>query len=66
MNWRTWLKSLVAAVIGGTANTLSAMLVDPVAFNINDLPKLGKLAIGSAIISLVLFLKQSPLPNDEK
>ncbi len=66
MNWRTWLKSLVAAVIGGTANTLSALLVDPVAFNINDLPKLGKLAIGSAIISLVLFLKQSPLPNDEK
>ena len=66
MNWRTWLKSLVAAVIGGTANTLSAMLVDPVAFNINDLPKLGKLAVGSAIISLVLFLKQSPLPNDEK
>jgi hypothetical protein len=57
-----WLYGMVAGVIGGTANTLAAVFVDPVAFNFNDLPKLGKLALAGAVISLVLYLKQSPLP----
>jgi len=61
-----WLYGLFAAVIGGTSNTIAAMIVDPTAFNMNDLPKLGKLALASALISLVLYLKQSPLPPLEK
>lgn len=59
---RTWIYGLIAGIIGGTANTLAAVFVDPVAFNFNDLPKLGKLAMAGAVISLVLYLKQSPLP----
>ena len=65
-NWKVWLHSLVASVIGGTANTLAAMFVDPTAFNTHDLPKLGKLALAGAIISLVLYLQKSPLPKLEE
>ncbi len=57
-----WFYGLMAGVVGGAANTIAAVLVDPVAFNFNDLSKLGKLALAGAVISLVLYLKQSPLP----
>jgi hypothetical protein len=62
----TWAYGLFAGIIGGAANTISAMLVDPVAFNFNDMPKLGKLALAGAVISAVLYLKQSPLPPLEQ
>ena len=67
MKWKVWAYSMGASVIGGAASTAAAMIVDPKAFNFDDLPKLGKLAIAGAVISLVFFLKQSPLPkiNDE-
>lgn len=64
--WGKWFKGLVAAVIGGSANSVVAMVVDPVAFNLHDLPKLGKLAIGAAVISLAFYLKQSPVPLEEE
>lgn len=66
LNWSVWFKNLAAAVIGGVSNSVVAMVVDPVAFNLNDLPKLGKLAIGAAIISLAFYLKQSPVPPEEQ
>lgn len=66
LNWSEWLLGIFAAAIGGAANSAVAMLVDPVAFNFNDLPKLGKLAVGGAIISLAFYLKQSPVPPKEK
>lgn len=62
LNWSKWLYSLIAATIGGAANTATAMVVDPVAFNFNDLPKLAKLLVAGAVVSMILFLKQSPLP----
>lgn len=65
LNWRKWLKGLIAAVIGGAANSVVAMVVDPVAFNFQDLPKLGKLAACAALISLAFYLKQAPVPPDE-
>lgn len=61
-----WLKGLIAAVVGGVANTITVMVVDPSAFNLNDLPKLGKVAIVSAILSAAFYLKQSPIPNAPK
>lgn len=62
---KTWLHSLLAAVIGGIANSVCAMFVAPETFNLQDLPKLGKLIAASGIISVFLFLKQSPLPKNE-
>ena len=58
----TWLYGLVAGVIGGAANTVSVMVVDPVAFNFGDVPKLGKVAAVSALVSLAFYLVKSPLP----
>lgn len=66
LNWRKWLLGMVAAVIGGTANTIVAMIVDPKAFNLAELTKLGQFAVGASIISLALYLKQAPVPPEEE
>lgn len=66
LDWKKWLVGIFAAAIGGAANSVVAMLVDPVAFNFGDLPKLGKLAAGGALISLAFYLKQSPVPPKEQ
>jgi len=64
MNWKLWLKGLLSAVIGGAANAVTAMIVDPVAFNIDaGLTKLGTLAGISALVSAAMYLKKSPLPE---
>lgn len=64
-NWKQWLKSLIAAVIGGAANSLSAAVVDPAHFNLSGgLHNLAEMAAAGAFISLIMFLKQSPVPPD--
>ena len=65
MNYKTWLKGLLAAIIGGAANTVTAAFVDPQHFNLSHdgLIGLGKFAAAGAIISFFLYLKQSPIPN---
>jgi hypothetical protein len=64
MTWQVWLKGLAGAVIGGAANSIVLMIVDPLTFNLAEgLPKLETVAIVSAIISAAMYLKQSPLPN---
>ncbi len=65
MHWQAWLKSLVAAVIGGAANSVTAAFVDPEHFNFSGpgLVALGKFAGAGAVIAFFLYLKQSPLPN---
>ena len=65
LDWSKWFKGLAAAVVGGCCNTVVAMIVDPVAFNFQDLPKLGKVVLLSGLISAALYLKQSPVPPEE-
>ena len=58
-----WLHGLVGAAINSAASAVSAMVVDPVAFNFSTgLVQLLKLIFVSAIIGAALYLKQSPLP----
>lgn len=65
MNWRVWFKGLVSAVIGGVANSVTVMIVDPQAFNLQDgIGKLGTVAAVSAILSAAFYLKDSPLPKE--
>jgi len=68
MNWRLWFKSLAAAVIGGAASAGLLVYADPQHFNFSHdgLVALGKLAGGGAILALLAYLKQSPLPNGPK
>lgn len=63
--WRHWLRGLIGATIGGGANSISAMVIDPEAFNFGAKWKHTiALTVVSALISAALYLKQSPLPDD--
>lgn len=61
--FKLWAKGLVSAVIGGAANSITLMLIDPMNYNLSEgLPKLGAVAAAGAIISAAMYLKQSPVP----
>lgn len=66
-NWKTWLKGLLAAVIGGASNAVTAMWADPSTFNMTPegLIAVGKLAGAGALLSAFMYLKQSPVPKVE-
>lgn len=62
-----WLKGLLAAFIGGSANAVTVMVIDPTAFNLNEQwRKTASAALVSGLVSAALYLKQSPLPNCEE
>jgi hypothetical protein len=66
MDWRHWVKGLISATIGGAANGVTALIVAPESFNFGDgLSKLGSVMGAAAIVSVSMYLKQSPLPGDE-
>ncbi len=65
MNWQNWVKGLISAIIGAAANSITVMIVDPTNFNLGaGLPKLGSVAIVSAVVAAAMYLKQSPLPSN--
>jgi len=62
-----WLKGLLSAIIGGAANSITVMVVEPTSFNLQEgLSKLLSVAAVSAIVSAAMYLKQSPLPTKEE
>ena len=63
-NWKTWLRGLISAVIGGAANSITVMIVDPQSFNLEDgLGKVGSVALISAVVAAAMYLRKSPLPQ---
>ena len=66
MDFRHWIRGLVAAVIGGGANAVTVIILDPINFNLfqGGATKLGMATLVSAIVSAALYLKQSPLPAE--
>lgn len=65
MTWKHWFHGLCGAIIGGGANAITVMVVDPAAFNFQTgLEKLITFTVVSAIVSAALYLKQSPLPDE--
>lgn len=67
MNWKVWLKGLAAAAIGGAANGVTAIIVAPESFNLQaGWKNLASMCAVSAVVSIALYLKQSPVPGDEK
>lgn len=63
-DWRVWLKGLFAAVIGGCANSITMLIVDPMNFNLQaGLGNLATVAGTSALVSAAMYLKASPLPG---
>ena len=63
-DYRLWVRGLVAAAIGGAANSVAVVIVDPTNFNIAEgLSNLATVAGVSAAVSAAMYLKQSPLPG---
>lgn len=64
MDWKVWLKGLFSAAIGGAANTVTVMIVEPTQFNLAEgLSKVLTVAGVSALVSAAMYLKASPLPK---
>ena len=64
MKWQQWIKGLISAIIGGAANSVTVMVIEPTQFNLGEgIGKLGTVAAVSAIIAAALYLKKSPLPD---
>lgn len=61
-DWRLWLRGLIGAAIGGAANGITVMIVEPQSFNFDaGLADLGKVVLISAIFGAGLYLKQKPI-----
>lgn len=60
---KIWIEGLLAALIGGAANAVTVIVVDPLNFNLGEgLPKLLQVVAVGAIVAAAAFLKQSPIP----
>jgi len=65
--WRPWRIGLYGAFMGGAANAVTVMVIEPSKFNFaSGLTALWQFALISGIISACLYLKQNPLPVDDE
>lgn len=57
-----WLKGIAAAAIGGAANSITVLIVDPANFNFNEgLGKLATVAGVGALLAVAAYLAKSPI-----
>jgi hypothetical protein len=66
-NTKKWIKSVAAAVIGGAANSITVVIVDPIKFNLfqGGAREVGTVALVGAVLSLAMYLKQHPVPDED-
>ena len=64
MDWNTWLRGLISALITGFTTAITTVVVAPETFNATPegIQKTLIVAGVSAILSVANYLKQSPLP----
>jgi len=65
MDWKSWGKGLIAAIINGVASAATAAIVDPVTFNPLQPGAMKNFLILLAVaggFGMFSFLKQSPFP----
>lgn len=64
MNLKTWFKGLGVFVLSSFVTALATMTLDPASFNLSraGLMKVGTAALIIGMKSVLLYLKQSPLP----
>jgi hypothetical protein len=61
MDWKRWLKGLVAAVVSSVASGGVVVIFDPHTFH--DWDKLWKISLALGAWGAFMYLKQSPLPS---
>jgi hypothetical protein len=66
--WRVWIHGAIAALINGAASSVAVVIVDPADFNLfqGGAAELGTVALTSAVLGLVTYMKTHPLPDPEK
>lgn len=64
MDFKHWLKGLLAATIGGAATTVGAMSGAAATGSPLAGKQIAGAAVGGAITGMVMYLKQSPIPPD--
>lgn len=61
---KKWLIGLFSALIGGGANSITVIVIDPMQFNFGEgLKKLCMVAIVGGILAGAAYLKQQPMPT---
>jgi hypothetical protein len=64
-DWRTWVRGLSGAAVGGGANAITVMILKPEDFNFGTgWTALWQFAAVSAVVSAALYLKQNPVPSE--
>jgi hypothetical protein len=64
-NFIKWMKGILSAAIGGAANSITLMLIDPLNYNLtNGIEKLSTVAIVGAIVAVAMHLSKSPIWED--
>lgn len=65
-NFKGWIGGMISAACGAASGTIGAGMVDPNDFNIGTHEgrhKLLLMALYSALVPVLTYLKQSPLPG---
>ena len=64
MNWKSWVYSIAAGAISGASTSVLGVFAMPDIFNFSHSGwvHIGKLAFIGAVMPVLTFLKQSPLP----
>jgi hypothetical protein len=67
MNLTTWFKGLCVFVLSSLVTALTTMALDPASFNLSKtgLAKVGAAALVIGAKSVLLYMKQSPLPGNQ-
>jgi hypothetical protein len=62
---RAWVHGVVSALVGGAANAITVMVIDPVKFNLHDGWKnvLSAAAV-SGVVAVAFYLRKFPTPDD--
>lgn len=65
MGWRAWLYSILTGAISGASTSALSALTMPDVFNFthDGWVHMGKLSLTGAIVPVLTYLKQSPLPT---
>ncbi len=65
LTFKAWAKGLLAAAIGGAANAVTLVIVDPLSFNgtPEGLHRLAYVTVVSGVLAGAMYLKKSPVPE---